>query len=78
MRESQTFKGDIRQILEESRRQTQNNFEDQKERNLLEDLASDYEGSKNFNPQRVEGTCEWFFKDDRFRKWWDSDTSRLL
>jgi len=61
-----------------NRRQIQQNFEDQKERDLLHNLASDYEGYKNFNPQKVFGTCEWFFSDDRFRKWRDGNTSSLL
>ena len=59
-------------------KQTQRNYEDQRERDLLQDLASDYEGYKDFNPPRVQGTCEWFFMDDRFRKWRDSNTSSLL
>ncbi|KAB5569898.1 hypothetical protein GE09DRAFT_1217350 [Coniochaeta sp. 2T2.1] len=58
--------------------QTQRIYEDQKERILLQDLASDYEGYKNFNPQKVEGTCEWFLNDDRFRRWRESNTSSLL
>lgn len=45
---------------------------------LLETLASDYRGDKDFVSERVSGTCEWFFEDDRFLKWRDSDTSRLL
>ncbi|KAJ9129515.1 hypothetical protein NKR19_g10335 [Coniochaeta hoffmannii] len=45
---------------------------------ILQDLASDYEGYKNLNPQKVEGTCEWFMNDDRFRNWRDSNTSSLL
>ncbi|KAB5518246.1 hypothetical protein GE09DRAFT_1294182 [Coniochaeta sp. 2T2.1] len=49
-----------------------------KERAHLQDLASDYEGYKNFNSQKVEGTCEWFFTDERFGKWRESQTSSLL
>ncbi|EEP79334.1 predicted protein [Uncinocarpus reesii 1704] len=51
---------------------------DQRERDLLQALASDYEDYKDFNPSRVPGTCEWFFGDDRFCKWRDSNTSSLL
>ena len=78
MQESRTILDDIRRILEESGKQPQKIYEDEKEKALLQDLASDYEGDKNFNPPRVIGTCEWFFKDDRFRKWRDSNTSSLL
>ncbi|KAK3334654.1 hypothetical protein B0H65DRAFT_561698 [Neurospora tetraspora] len=78
IQQSRTILGEIRGILERGGRQTQRIYEDQKERVLLQDLASDYEGYKNFNPRKVEGTCEWFFDDDRFRKWRDSNTSSLL
>ncbi|KAB5572192.1 ankyrin repeat-containing domain protein [Coniochaeta sp. 2T2.1] len=78
IQQSRTILGEIRGILERGGRQTQRIYEDQKERALLQDLASDYEGDKNFNPQKVEGTCEWFLNDDRFRKWRDSNTSSLL
>ncbi|PQE04262.1 ankyrin repeat protein [Rutstroemia sp. NJR-2017a BVV2] len=78
MQESRTILDEIRRILKESREQTQRNYEKQEERDLLRDLASDYEGYKNFNETRVPGTCEWFFDDDRFRGWRDSGISSLL
>ncbi|KAB8234140.1 uncharacterized protein BDW43DRAFT_64210 [Aspergillus alliaceus] len=78
MQESRTILDEIRTILEAGNKHTQRSYEDQKERDLLQDLASDYEDYKDFNPVRVQGTCEWFFKDDRFRKWRDSNTSSLL
>jgi ankyrin repeat domain-containing protein 50 len=78
MHESRTILDEIRHIVKEDGKQTQRNYEDEKERNLLKDLSSDYEGYKDFNPPRVPGTCEWFFMDDRFRKWRDSNTSGLL
>jgi hypothetical protein len=78
MQESRTILDEIRRILKESREQTQRNYEKQEERDLLRDLASDYEGYKNFNDTRVPGTCEWFFDDDRFRRWRDSGVSSLL
>lgn len=68
----------IEMILTDSEMQTQKIYEDQLERSLFEELASDYSGDKNFNPRRSEGTCEWFFKDDRFRHWRDNSTSGLL
>ena len=78
MQESRTILDEIRRILQDGGIQTRKVYDDQNERNLLQDLASDYEGSKNFNPQRVAGTCEWFFSDDRFCKWRDSNASSLL
>ncbi|KAJ5882321.1 uncharacterized protein N7529_000993 [Penicillium soppii] len=78
MRESQKILDEIRTTLEADMMQTQRNYEDQKERDLLQALASGYEDDKNFNPERVAGTCEWFFKDHRLRDWRDSDVSSLL
>jgi hypothetical protein len=68
----------IRRALEEGGKQAQRTYEDEKERDLLRDLASNYEGYKDFNPKKVEGICEWFFNDTRFRKWRDSGTSGLI
>ena len=68
MQELQTILDDIRRILEESGKQPQKIYEDEKEKALFQDLASNYEGDKNFNLSRVISTCEWFFNDDRFRK----------
>ncbi|KAJ5510354.1 hypothetical protein N7453_002457 [Penicillium expansum] len=78
IQESTAILGEIRQVLDESQRQTQGDYADMAERNLLQDLASDYEGYKDFNRLRVQGTCEWFFNDEKFRKWRDSDRSGLL
>lgn len=78
MRESQTILDKIRQILEEGGNQIQRNYEDQKERDLLQDLKSNYEDDRNFNRQRVPGTCEWFFREERFRKWRNSSSSSVL
>src|SRR5947207_1441422 len=63
MQESRTIFDKLLWVVEEGRRQMQTQYEDQKERDLLHDIASDYERGKDFNPKRVEGTCEWFFKD---------------
>jgi ankyrin repeat protein len=78
IQQSRAILGEIRGVLEGGGRQTQRIYQDQRERALLHDLASDYEGYKNFNPQKVEGTCEWFLDDDRFLEWRDSNTSSLL
>jgi ankyrin repeat protein len=39
---------------------------------------SDYEGQKNANPNRVNGTCNWFLQHDRYQKWRDSTIGGLL
>ncbi|KAF6830070.1 nacht and ankyrin domain protein [Colletotrichum plurivorum] len=44
---------------------------EQIERDLLPLLAAEHERYKDFNPEKVEGTCEWFFKDHRFLEWLD-------
>jgi hypothetical protein len=76
MQESRIILDKICEILEYSQKQTQRNYEDQQEGNLLGDLASEYEDYKDSsNPRRVAGTCEWFLSDDRFRKWRESSTS---
>jgi hypothetical protein len=43
IQQSRTILDEIRRILEEGGKQTQQNYEDQKERDFLQDLASDYE-----------------------------------
>ncbi|KAL7903031.1 hypothetical protein HDV64DRAFT_284841 [Trichoderma sp. TUCIM 5745] len=78
IKNSRDILNEIRRILEESGKQSQRLYEDQTKKNLLQNLASDYESYKNFNTERVAGTCEWFFNDDRFCKWRDSSTSSLL
>ncbi|KAJ6178877.1 hypothetical protein N7519_009338 [Penicillium mononematosum] len=78
IQESSAILKEIRQVLDETQRQTQGNYEDKAEKDLLHDLASDYEGYKDFNRLRVQGTCEWFFNDEKFCKWRDSNTSGLL
>ncbi|KAM0517462.1 hypothetical protein ACHAPE_004994 [Trichoderma viride] len=78
IKESRSILSKIRRILEEDGKQSQRLYEDQTERNPLRDLVSDYESYKSFNTQRVAGTCEWFFDDDRFDRWRDSSTSSLL
>ncbi|KAF6234181.1 hypothetical protein HO173_007601 [Letharia columbiana] len=45
---------------------------------LRQTLASDYKSDKDLVSERVPGTCEWFFEDDRFLEWRDSNISKLL
>ena len=58
--------------------QRHQNRRDDQETRLLETLASDYKSNKDLVSERVSGICEWFFEHDRFLKWRDSETSRLL
>jgi ankyrin repeat protein len=39
---------------------------------------SDYEEHKARNPDRVDGTCQWFLQHPKFRNWQESKTSSLL
>jgi hypothetical protein len=78
IQESRDILDEIRAIVGESLRKTQTNFEDQQERQLLENLAADHKSFKDFNPQRVHGTCEWFLNHDEFQQWRDSNNSGLL
>ncbi|KAJ8119253.1 hypothetical protein ONZ43_g3761 [Nemania bipapillata] len=68
----------IYEILEDERKQQQKDHEDQRERELLANLAADHEGYKNLNPKKVENTCGWFLEDSNFRSWRDSEESGLL
>ena len=65
-------------MFEASRALTQRERRDDKEAELLQSLASDYKSDKDSISTRVPGTCEWFFKDQRFLDWRDSKSSRLL
>ncbi|KAF3491527.1 uncharacterized protein GIQ15_01044 [Arthroderma uncinatum] len=75
---SRTILEGILKMQKQSNEQAEKTREDEKERELLQDLTSNYEDDKNFNSERVPGTCEWFFRDDRFLNWRDSNTSSLL
>lgn len=78
MQQSRQILDEIRQAFDEVKTQTQKVCADQRETSLLHGLAANYEGYKNFNPERVESTCEWFFTDERFHEWRDTSMSRLL
>jgi ankyrin repeat protein len=49
-----------------------------RQEDVLQCLAADYEEQKNFNPERVPDTCRWFLDDHRFHKWRNSTTSCVL
>ena len=44
----------------------------------LRKLHSNYEASKNVNPERIPGTCHWFLDHVDFLTWRKSQSSRLL
>ena len=52
--------------------------EDDRQKEVLQCLAANYEEQKNFNPKRVPDTCRWFLDDHRFHEWRDSTKSCLL
>ncbi|KAL7801825.1 hypothetical protein V8C43DRAFT_324724 [Trichoderma afarasin] len=60
MQESRGFLDEIRNTILESGAEVQSKYKDQKEkeRALLQALASDYEGHKDLIPRKVEGTFE--------------------
>jgi ankyrin repeat domain-containing protein 50 len=39
---------------------------------------SEYEEFKDRNPDRLQGTCQWFLQHDYYREWRQSSSSRLL
>ncbi|KAH8660053.1 hypothetical protein BX600DRAFT_399966 [Xylariales sp. PMI_506] len=78
MNKSKEILDGIRQILVGLASQNVDTARDQRERDLLQDLSSNYESGKDFNPKKVPGTCEWLLKDERFTQWRDSKTSSLL
>ncbi|MCJ1423388.1 hypothetical protein MMC29_001271 [Sticta canariensis] len=76
--QSLDFQKQVFDMFEASRALAQRERRDDKEAELLQSLASDYKSDKDSISTRVPGTCEWFFKDQRFLDWRDSKTSRLL
>ncbi|KAF7181194.1 hypothetical protein CNMCM7691_000323 [Aspergillus felis] len=91
MQKSTTNLDEIRRILQQTARTYEDQKErdllralasafsdSSRDNNLSGKGVSGVEAYKNFNPRRVPGTCEWFFNNDRFRKWRDSGTSGLL
>ena len=64
----------LRSFQEEHQRYRQ---EDQ-EAGLLQILSSDYKSDKRIISERSEGTCEWFFHNQAFIDWQDSNMTSLL
>ncbi|KAI0547961.1 hypothetical protein F4679DRAFT_341114 [Xylaria curta] len=78
MYESRAALQQISDVLQEDRKQRQHDLKNQRERELLTDLAADHEGYKNFNPRKVKNTCEWFLENETFRSWRDNEKSSFL
>ena len=68
----------VAQISGTEKARTQQDRQDGQETELLNALASDYKSDKDLVSKRVDGTCEWFFEDERFLEWRNSKMSRLL
>jgi len=49
-----------------------------KERQNIRTLYSNYETGKNVNPERITGTCEWFLNHPAFLTWRESQSSAML
>ncbi|PLB46033.1 hypothetical protein P170DRAFT_500838 [Aspergillus steynii IBT 23096] len=78
MQKSQAILDQIRECIRDGQEQTKWYYEDESEKQLLHDFATSHESFKNFNPTRVNGTCEWFFRDERFHAWRENRSSGLL
>ena len=79
--ECQENRDSLLQVIQTLQESNERHIRNEQETRLLGDLAEaagDYERYKDLNPKRVPGTCEWFLKDERFRKWRDNATSSLL
>lgn len=68
----------VREMLVDHGIRAERRYEDAIESILFHNLASGYEGAKDFVPERVDGTCEWFFNHQRFRQWRNSEKSALF
>ena len=78
MSRSLTLQQDVLETLKTSQVKTDRHHLEKEEAELLQALSSDYESDKDLVSTRVNGTCEWFFEDERFLTWRDTDSSRLL
>ena len=58
------------QLLQQPRRDEENRH--------IRMLYSNYEQGKNFNPERIAGTCEWFLKHSAFLTWRKAKKSSIL
>ncbi|KAL6714270.1 hypothetical protein ACLMJK_007693 [Lecanora helva] len=78
MLNSITIQQEIASLLKHSELSRQRDHQSDKEAKLLEMLASNYKSDKDRIRIRVEGTCEWFFQDQRFCDWREGRGPSLL
>ncbi|OCK88373.1 uncharacterized protein K441DRAFT_589048, partial [Cenococcum geophilum 1.58] len=79
MGELQQTTNNIMNTLKKDREEQKELVKKAKKVELLKKLyASPYSDRKDRNPERVEGTCEWFTNHQRFRNWQESEMSNLL
>ena len=80
MQSEQQTKGQKRivEALNNSRKDREADYDDERRDKLMHILSTDYEEHKNFNPKRVRGTCEWFLHSKEFLEWGDAADSRIL
>ena len=79
MGELQQITNNILNTLKEDKDEQKELAKKAKESKFLKGLyTSPYNDRKDRNPERVEGTCEWFTNHQRFRNWQESETSSLL
>ncbi|CAG8265098.1 unnamed protein product [Penicillium salamii] len=80
MHATQLILKDISTGVEATYEQSQTYYEEENAKDLLRDLKSDHtiNDYKNFNPEKIKGTCEWFFKDERFCQWRAATSSSIL
>ncbi|OBT50883.1 hypothetical protein VE04_08686, partial [Pseudogymnoascus sp. 24MN13] len=48
------------------------------EKKCMQALSFPYQDQKDVNPERVEGTCEWFLQHEKFLAWCQDTTKNLL
>ena len=68
----------IVEALDTTRKDREANYDVEQSNKLMHSLSTDYEEHKNFNPERVLNTCEWFLHSKEFLEWRDATDSRIL
>ncbi|KAJ6056383.1 hypothetical protein N7444_005481 [Penicillium canescens] len=59
-------------LFKETQNQQLALFEEKKQKERMEKLASSYEEDKNFPKEKTPGTCNWLIQNETFCKWRDS------
>ncbi len=76
--ESTAVQKKILEVVEQFKQQAKMDRQHENQRSLLHNLWSNYEKDKNFNPKKVEGTCEWFLTNEKLLQWRDCNVSKLI